>query len=192
MASTGTPATRRSLILGMRVNLDCRATTTSRKVCGGALWCTIHQSGGSWAKGYGPPLFSCLLNRRVQNRQTLRYLKSPSYQDIPGHQPGMLIRVGPAVSTIKAGTPSTKRTPAAAWWCSAGRGYSKSMSRSRGQAHLVGKFRVHSSNLLGGVPLLGRSPRGVGEGIQSIQRIERAAGHASGAIFLHVDEVSPI
>jgi hypothetical protein len=77
-------------------------------------------------------------------------------------------------------------------WHSAGRGYSKSMSRSRGKPHLVGKLRVRSSNLLGGVPLLGRSLRGVGEGIQSIQRIERAAGHASGAIFLHVDEVSPI
>jgi hypothetical protein len=36
--------------LGMRVNLDCRATTTSRKVCGGALWCTIHQSGGVLGK----------------------------------------------------------------------------------------------------------------------------------------------
>src|SRR5215208_3615176 len=76
MASTGTPATRRSLILGIRVNLDCRATTTSRKVCGGALWCTIHQSGGLLGKkDLCPPLFSCLLNRRVQNRQTLRYLK---------------------------------------------------------------------------------------------------------------------
>jgi hypothetical protein len=61
-----------------------------------------------------------------------------------------------------------------------------------GQAHLVGKLRVRSSNLLGGVPLLGRSLRGVGEGIQSIQRIERAAGYASRPIFLHVDEVSPI
>src|SRR5215213_3044634 len=84
MASTGTPPTRRSLILGMRVNLECRATTTSLKVCGGALWCTIHQSGGSSAKGYDPPLFSCLLNRRVQNRQTLRYLKLPEESLLPG------------------------------------------------------------------------------------------------------------
>src|SRR5215208_2294256 len=81
MASTGTPALSSSATLGMRVNLECRATTTSLKVCGGALWCTIHQSGGSSAKGYGPPLFSYLLDRRVQNRQTLRYLKSPSYQN---------------------------------------------------------------------------------------------------------------
>src|SRR5215217_3796847 len=101
MASTGTPALSSSATLGMRVNLDCRATTTSRKVCGGALWCTIHQSGGSWAKGYGPPLFSCLLDRRVQNRQTLRYLKGPSYQDIPGHQPGKLLRVGPGLCRIQ-------------------------------------------------------------------------------------------
>jgi hypothetical protein len=28
------------------VNRALPATTTSLKVCGGALWCTIHQSGG--------------------------------------------------------------------------------------------------------------------------------------------------
>src|SRR5215208_1590394 len=85
MASTGTPALSSSATLGMRVNLDCRATTTSRKVCGGALWCTIHQSGGLRLKSM-PAAFSCLLDRRVQNRQTLRYLKrvplTRTYQDI--------------------------------------------------------------------------------------------------------------
>src|SRR5215212_5071984 len=100
MASTGTPALSSSATLGMRVNLDCRATTTSRKVCGGALWCTIHQSGGSWAKGYGPPLFSCLLDRRVQNRQSLRYLKLPQESHLAGHQPGTLIGVGPGLCWI--------------------------------------------------------------------------------------------
>src|SRR5215207_5171721 len=61
MASVGTPASMRSLILGIRVNLGFCGTAASYFWCGGALWGDrMPQSGGSLGqKEFAPPLFLC-------------------------------------------------------------------------------------------------------------------------------------